>query len=124
MFDDGWGEIGIGKSQKMSPEELDRTKKVHVEQFFYSRLLNPSNRYMESSDSHNYCISASSAISSPPPKSPPIIPPWMLCHPSRIRYFPLRTNLCPLYTLLKIRKRWRPNCGRSANSSPIFKHPL
>lgn len=28
MFDDGWGEIGIGKSQKMSPEELERTKKV------------------------------------------------------------------------------------------------
>lgn len=28
MLDDGWGEIGIGKSQKMIPEELDRTKKV------------------------------------------------------------------------------------------------
>ncbi|KAJ7097930.1 hypothetical protein B0H15DRAFT_945488 [Mycena belliarum] len=29
MSDDGWGEIGIGPSQKMDPGELERTKKVH-----------------------------------------------------------------------------------------------
>ncbi|KAJ7940640.1 hypothetical protein B0H13DRAFT_2226014 [Mycena leptocephala] len=43
MFDDGWGEIGIGKSQKMSPEELDRTKKVHgilrLAQLLHKRIL-------------------------------------------------------------------------------------
>ncbi|KAJ7709907.1 hypothetical protein B0H17DRAFT_916206 [Mycena rosella] len=43
MFDDGWGEIGIGKSQKMSPEELERTKKVHailrLAQLLHKRIL-------------------------------------------------------------------------------------
>ncbi|KAJ7109375.1 hypothetical protein C8R44DRAFT_635330, partial [Mycena epipterygia] len=43
MFDDGWGEIGIGKSQKMDPQELDRTKKVHgilrLTQLLHKRVL-------------------------------------------------------------------------------------
>ncbi|KAJ7452413.1 hypothetical protein B0H11DRAFT_1876433 [Mycena galericulata] len=43
MFDDGWGEIGIGKSQRMIPEELDRTKKVHgilrLAQLLHKRIL-------------------------------------------------------------------------------------
>ncbi|KAJ6547562.1 Grap2 and cyclin-D-interacting-domain-containing protein [Mycena capillaripes] len=43
MFDDGWGEIGIGKGQKMSAEELDRTKKVHgilrLAQVLHKRIL-------------------------------------------------------------------------------------
>ncbi|KAJ6596892.1 hypothetical protein DFH09DRAFT_1133032 [Mycena vulgaris] len=43
MFDDGWEEIGIGKSQKMNPEELDRTKKVHgilrLAQLLHKRVL-------------------------------------------------------------------------------------
>ncbi|KAJ7774611.1 Grap2 and cyclin-D-interacting-domain-containing protein [Mycena maculata] len=43
MFDDGWDEIGIGKSQKMVPEELDRTKKVHgilrLMQLLHKRIL-------------------------------------------------------------------------------------
>ncbi|KAF8212238.1 hypothetical protein K438DRAFT_1484924, partial [Mycena galopus ATCC 62051] len=42
-FDDGWGDIGIGKSQKMNPEELDRTKKVHgilrLAQILHKRIL-------------------------------------------------------------------------------------
>ncbi|KAJ7273712.1 hypothetical protein B0H12DRAFT_1228528 [Mycena haematopus] len=42
-FDDGWGDIGIGKSQKMNAEELDRTKKVHgilrLAQLMHKRIL-------------------------------------------------------------------------------------
>ncbi|KAJ7172476.1 hypothetical protein C8R46DRAFT_1086065 [Mycena filopes] len=40
MFDDGWGDIGIGKGQKMTPAELERTKKVGARRFFSS---SPSN---------------------------------------------------------------------------------
>ncbi|KAJ7449809.1 hypothetical protein FB451DRAFT_1052648 [Mycena latifolia] len=43
MFDDGWGEIGIGKSQKMDSDELERTKKVHgilrLAQLLHKRIL-------------------------------------------------------------------------------------
>ncbi|KAJ7685160.1 hypothetical protein DFH06DRAFT_1264492 [Mycena polygramma] len=43
MFDDGWGEIGIGKSQKMNAEELNRTKQVHgilrITQLLHKRIL-------------------------------------------------------------------------------------
>ncbi|KAJ7774823.1 hypothetical protein B0H16DRAFT_1880040 [Mycena metata] len=43
MFDDGWGEIGFGKGQKMNPEELERTKKVHgilrLAQLLHKRIL-------------------------------------------------------------------------------------
>ncbi|KAJ7721695.1 hypothetical protein B0H14DRAFT_586330 [Mycena olivaceomarginata] len=42
-FDDGWGDIGIGKSQKMNADELDRTKKVHgilrLAQLLHKRVL-------------------------------------------------------------------------------------
>ncbi|KAF7338298.1 hypothetical protein MVEN_02055200 [Mycena venus] len=42
-FDDGWGDIGVGKSQKMTHEELERTKKVHgilrLAQLLHKRIL-------------------------------------------------------------------------------------
>ncbi|KAJ6502551.1 hypothetical protein C8R45DRAFT_924883 [Mycena sanguinolenta] len=42
-FDDGWGDIGIGKSQKLNSEELDRSKKVHgilqLAQLMHTRIL-------------------------------------------------------------------------------------
>ncbi|KAF7322975.1 hypothetical protein HMN09_00077100 [Mycena chlorophos] len=28
-FDDGWDELGLGKSQQLDPDELERTKKIH-----------------------------------------------------------------------------------------------
>ncbi|KAJ7063300.1 hypothetical protein C8F01DRAFT_1250857 [Mycena amicta] len=43
-FDDGWDELGLGKDEPLSPDELERTKKVHrilrLVQLLHKRILN------------------------------------------------------------------------------------
>jgi hypothetical protein len=109
MFDDGWGEIGLGKGQKMDLEELERTKKVGVSVSFFFLTVSVLYRFTEYCGSPNCYTSESFRTSSRHPGTRLRTIFWTPCHLFHMRCFPLPMSLSPLCTPHKIRGISRQN---------------